>query len=1308
MFKPVSVRGCRVAFLAAFFLLPVSNYASDEASMSQNAEVIAVPAPGPVTIDGRDDDWDLSAGVWSYNDPQVADRYGMWTHLMWDEEGLYYLARMTDSHPKQNAAQGVDFQHSWQGDAVQLRTIFDDGTDVERQMHMTLYYSTPDEQPYLIVHHGGFGDQNTGPRRPDLVEKLGEVMTEHGGRIAVTPWPDGGGYNIEAFMPWSYLRESGEPLAPGDEVVFGWEALWAPPVDDTAQLTPGTIHRLADGVNSPKANRTFMFRARRDWGKAIIADTGNLAITDAQRELRQQRLNAFLNLETFGSVPIAYELTEDREVTIAINDVDGNRVRSLIGQYPRSKGKNVDYWDGLNDEGEPVAPGKYTAVILDFDPIEVEFVTSVYNAGTPAWPTTAGRKSWGSDHGSPSAISTIGDQVVAGFMMPEAGSGVLQFDLEKGIDWSVRVGTSALIADEEWVYIFNYDEVARAFVLTRLARENGRLTPFETESGELIPRREFEFVEGEDTRDGRRPLAFLRMAAFGSIALIGDSILINNSKGHIFRFNKKTAELLDKQPSPGAAAITSRNGVGYALLQNGALHELHEDLELGEKITTFQGLKQPNRFGVSQESDRFAVTDLERNQVVVFDREGGRIGTIGSEQSGLTARPGGEFVRSDIYQPSDADFDSKGRVWVAEGARGVNRVSVFSQQGEWLDEFWGGPYYGAFMSLIFPHDFTRFIGRGIEFRIDQEPDIYNRKTEEVPHIFHPYLLHAQGRVHSYTDKTGKVHEFAFNAPGTNSGAPLLVYRRDESGQFIPAAGLFPARTEQNIDRLRSAASLDYLDPTEEPYAWIDRNGDGRVDADEIIQGVDFRTVYWGNGHVRDDLSLYTNNGRIYALKEVSETGVPIYDFENPEVLPEAVGATWTRGTGGTPVIDSAGNQSNGIDFITADGKRGSYPSPFGRWDAPAARPGLLVAPFRTNGVVEDVPAVGSITALQGDRGQWFLLSLDGLFISSLFQDLKGVTTPSETFIGGESFGGHIWRDQSDGPTAGRVFVQTGHRDYRIMEVKNLDSLKRQEVRLNVTAAQIQEGQQIAASRSAALEEDEVLTLVKTDSLPASAPDPGIAKDEPLIDRVPFTLVQEENNPARWFKVSLMTDGEKLAVIYQVADDSPWKNAEADFTHAFIGGDAVDLKLDSPDHGPIRILGAPLNGEPTLVYWRQNADEPQNPQTYVVSNAPENARSFEVVRLLEEGHLDAKTGDGSYTALMTVPLASLGISGELPDNLSGIVGVIFSDATGSDRMTRLYWHDKATTMVNDVPTESAVNPEQFGEIQLQRSVDGTDP
>ena len=102
------------SYLIALFLAAAAS--ADDRTMSFSSEVQVLPAAGTVTIDGKTDDWDLSAGVWSYNDPTIVEKHSVWTHMMWDAKGIYFLARYQDPSPMKNAASSKDFSLSWRAD----------------------------------------------------------------------------------------------------------------------------------------------------------------------------------------------------------------------------------------------------------------------------------------------------------------------------------------------------------------------------------------------------------------------------------------------------------------------------------------------------------------------------------------------------------------------------------------------------------------------------------------------------------------------------------------------------------------------------------------------------------------------------------------------------------------------------------------------------------------------------------------------------------------------------------------------------------------------------------------------------------------------------------------------------------------------------------------------------------------------------------------------------------------------------------------------------------------------------------------
>lgn len=1219
---------------------------ADLGTMSLNSEVVAVPAPGPVTIDGKTDDWDLSAGVWSYNNPMIVAKYSVWTHMMWDAKGIYFLARYADTTPMQNPTMGKDFGNSWKSDCYQARVIFDDRTPDEHEMHINMFYSTPEKKPYMLVYHGGFGDQDTGPERKDQMERFGSTMEAAGGKIACQTWENNKGYNVEAFWPWSSCRTNGQPLKPGEHFTFGIEALW------------GGGHRLADGIKDAKVNRIFMFYARSGWGQARISDQGHLQITEQQQALQAARLKQFVDYDTYGSIPMTYTIPDDRDVTIAIDNAQGVRVRNLFGQYPRKGGTLTDLWDGLDDNGKPVPPGKYTATIVDHKPIEVKFFNSLYNAATPPWTTEAGSKLWGANHGNPSTVATRGDVTLVGFIGVEGLTGLARMTTDGKIQWAVTDELCDVTIGDKLAYTLSRNFAFNACAVQRYNLETGQLIPFQ--NAQQSPYMAF-------------PVDPTKVSAESSIGLFKGKLYALVIGHAFYRMDPDTGKIEAEMPIGDLLAVTDRDDILYGLYRDGSVALIKVDGARGATLFTAKGLTKPVRLAVSQDRQRFAISAQGTNQVVLFNAQGKRLSVIGKPYAG-NDRPAGKFIETNLTNPLGLDFDNHGQLWVAEANGNCRRVTTWSPQQKLVKSYWGAADYGAMAGFPITYDSTRFIARGVEFKLDPNPDPWTRQTAERPLYYHPDITD-RGYVYQYLG-----HEYAVTGPNDGRSREIIIAKRGKDGVFHTCVRINLAGREYRDNKWVDLPGK----------AWIDRNDNGTQEPNELTNITKGGTVYWICGWTRPDLTIITADQWVYPLQGMTKTGVPLYDFANP-VRP----TNTITSTGSTVVMDQAGNISDGIDYHTVDGRSGAYPNRYGRHDAPAAQRGVLIAPFRANGVVEHVPGVGSITAIGGDRGEWFLMSMDGLYISSILQDSKADITMDETFTGQESFGGFIWRDEK-----GRVLAQVGGPSFRIMDVRNLDTCRKQQLTLEVTQAQIDAGARIAAARQQqVVAEPTELRIAHLATLPTAPVAADLDAAQPLMAGASEVRVQQQGDPSSWWRAAMAQDGATLAIMFQVADSSPWKNGEGRYTHAFIGGDSVDLKLNVPGRGPERLLAAPIGGQNTAIFWQQNAAQPENPITYLVNNNAANAQPFAVVRR-STAQVKSTTGMSGYSVLITVPLAELGLNPANAGDLSGVLGVIFSNPAGTNRVARLYWHDKETDLVSDVPSEARLDPARWGKIVME--------
>ena len=91
--------------------------------------------------------------------------------------------------------------------------------------------------------------------------------------------------------------------------------------------------------------------------------------------------------------------------------------------------------------------------------------------------------------------------------------------------------------------------------------------------------------------------------------------------------------------------------------------------------------------------------------------------------------------------------------------------------------------------------------------------------------------------------------------------------------------------------------------------------------------MDAKTIYWSNGWVRPDMTLLTTNGNTFAPQGFSNAGVPLYDFASPQKVSNWIALKNKQGSCGSPIIDNAGNISDGIAYHTVDGRKGTYPNP---------------------------------------------------------------------------------------------------------------------------------------------------------------------------------------------------------------------------------------------------------------------------------------------------------------------------------------------------------------------------------------------
>jgi hypothetical protein len=427
------------SILTLFSCLLISISTSLHATQTENNVLHILPAPGPVNIDGKADDWDLSGGLYACDEVErMRDKFAVWFFAMYDKENVYLLTKWKDPTPLNND-QSSKGGHGFGGDCLQVRFIIGYKTPEEKVSHW-MGWRDRDKISVLEAQY----DRNFRGLHLDNAVAQGAQQT-----FLVDA--DGGGYTQEIAIPWKLLTPDGQPLHPGDKLRMALEPNYSsgPP---WGRVNFHDIFR--EGV---VPDRVFTFRAYDQWGDAVLEKSGHIKTPPVR--LSDERLfpvklvdgwpvadwtGLIQKQEMPGFKKISFDTPADGDVSLNIKDASGKVVRQLLTETKYEKGAHEVKWDGLTTAhyktpGEPVEPGVYTWEGITHPPFKLTFRGWADNGGNAPWengPTTH----WGGDHGVPDSVATDGNKIFLGWSEAEAGRGLLGCDLDGNVVWKVGSG----------------------------------------------------------------------------------------------------------------------------------------------------------------------------------------------------------------------------------------------------------------------------------------------------------------------------------------------------------------------------------------------------------------------------------------------------------------------------------------------------------------------------------------------------------------------------------------------------------------------------------------------------------------------------------------------------------------------------------------------------------------------------------------------------------------------------------------------------------------------------------------------------
>lgn len=1023
------------------------------------------------------------------------------------------------------------------------------------------------------------------------------------------------------------------------------------------------------------------------------------------------------------------------------------------------------YRHGLNYlPPEFVVPGKYQARGLWRKEIDLRYEFSIYNAGNPAWETADSAGAWLANHTPPcAALFVPADRAPAGkpliylgSFVSEGGHGLAWVDLEGrkqgGVGWVGGSWTGAAFlarddgpqADTNTVgyaaapwSVETYPDRAQD------KRGEARLTAIFREGMKPLYRHVFTPSFAKATGSGATGNWFEEMGGLAahdgiialSLAKIGQVLLLDSRNTNHIRTNAVI--------NPRGLAF-DREGRLLVLSGNKLLRFSRpvENLELASEETLIpgttgeQGLEAPRQITLDSLGNLYISDQGRVHQVKIYSGSGKFIRAIGKAGEPKA----GAYDPLRMNHPDGLTIDGRNRLWVTENDFQPKRVSVWNADGSFVRAYYGPSEYGGGGKLD-PEDKTKFYFHGMEFHLD-----WAKGADQLVNVFYrpepgddmlPDGYGSTGLPEQPHYLNGRRYWSNDHNSNPTGGPGIAMLWEDVGGVARPVAALgrandwkllkgdtFKPLWPQGVD-LRG----DYW-PNACLFTWSDLNGNGRVETNEVV----FQKIASGSVSAAPDLSLVVSrvgtNAMRYAPARFTAQGAPVYDLGKPEML--ASGAQSPVSSGGDQALWHPGGWTvlstppepfspYSLGAVFQGQPRWSYPNPWpglhaSHESAPPAKSGDVVGATRLLGdfITPRRSDAGPIWGINGNMGNMYLFTADGLFVADLFKDVRrGPTWSMPTAQRGMSLAGLTLHDENFWPSItqtkdGNVYLVDGARS-SLVRLDGLESIRRfPATDLTVSTDDLTRARAYFLEMEGARQKVQGLGALRLGLRTAAPEIDGKIEDWPGADWVDV----DKGGNAAWFdsnakpydvRAALAVAGDRLYGVFRTGDERLLENSGSAPNALFKTGGALDLMLGTdpeadesrrlPVPGDIRLLITRVQGKTAALLYRAVVPGAKEPIGF--SSPWRTVRIDRVEDVSSQVQLAADKGNFEFS----IPLAVLGWRPEPGVTLRGDVGILRGN--GFQTSQRVYWSNKATGITADVPSEAELTPQLWGKIRVEK-------
>ena len=784
-----------------------------------------------------------------------------------------------------------------------------------------------------------------------------------------------------------------------------------------------------------------------------------------------------------------------------------------------------------------------------------------------------------------------------------------------------------------------------------------------------------------------------------------------NGRLYASLFHQGQIVVVDPEKGQAVGQIAIEHPAGLAADTSGAVYALSGRRLVKitpdgtQSVLVAEGLSAPVGLAADTQGNLYVSDWGAAMCVKVFSPQGQLLRTIGR----VGGRPlAGAYDPRGMFRPWGLAIDSRNRLWVAEYDKSPRRISVWNAAtGEFLREFCGTTYYGAvgaYVNAINPRQafvmgntceldwdkgLWRVTGTLLRPTCPEESfggmDREGLKLEVRRHQGRDLLLATGGHV-NWIAELGPSGAKPLAAMGSTAAFwsighawPDLVLKQftANSEKFKDLKARMPGMFNGRGPAYPYLGFLMQTPWVKSQFLWVDENGDGRIQESEIHfyshdeLGNLPLSASWRSGF-GPDLSVYNatfhHDGTGWNLElwklpitRWTSAGVPIYDVKSAERIasvPSRSGAgpsTWTDSQGNTLTIEGGV-----LRMFSSKGKLlWTYPSPWtgvgGSHSAPRCKRGRTIGENYVLGSARVNAHVGEIFAINANLGERYLLTTDGLYLASLFQDGRGAPdslpeTPRRGMsingcsAGGESFGGEFFRNPLDGKVYLGGSVASCREASVIARVTGLESTRRlPTATFDFTPAEHAQAARLLALRAQREAAAKSLAIGRP-----KKPQAGVPNQEAFDWNNDRRVARWSFDPRHAAEASWTYDAENLYLCVRgVTDDSPMLNGGNDVRTLFKTGDAIEFELRTQPNrddkevipGDLRLLVSVFEKKPVAVLYRYRVPGTTQPVPFT---SPVGTTLIDQVEVLHDAQIAIDRSPAGYSVRVAVPLKDLAI------------------------------------------------------------------